>query len=71
MSKLTGGNAYLCKARGQLCASASIPRGPRSGSNSAGSGSTRGKQIGLPFGSRGGDGGRAMTCGVIVDLPDG
>ncbi len=27
-SRLTGGNAYLLKARGQLCASASVPRGP-------------------------------------------
>ncbi len=27
-SRLTGGNAYLRKARGQLCASASVPRGP-------------------------------------------
>ncbi len=27
-SRLTRGNAYLCKARGQLCASASVPRGP-------------------------------------------
>ncbi len=27
-SRLTGGNAYLHKARGQLCASASVPRGP-------------------------------------------
>ncbi len=26
-SRLTGGNAYLRKARGQLCASASVPRG--------------------------------------------
>ncbi len=26
--RLTGGNAYLRKARGQLCASASVPRGP-------------------------------------------
>ncbi len=27
-SRLTGGNAYLRKARGQLCASVSVPRGP-------------------------------------------
>ncbi len=27
-SRLTGGNAYLHRARGQLCASASVPRGP-------------------------------------------
>ncbi len=27
-SRLTGENAYLRKARGQLCASASVPRGP-------------------------------------------
>ncbi len=27
-SRLTGGNAYLRKVRGQLCASASVPRGP-------------------------------------------
>ncbi len=27
-SRLTGGNAFLRKARGQLCASASVPRGP-------------------------------------------
>ncbi len=27
-SRLTGGIAYLRKARGQLCASASVPRGP-------------------------------------------
>ncbi len=28
VSRLTGGNAYLRKARGQLCGSASLPRGP-------------------------------------------
>ncbi len=27
-SRLTGGNAYMCKVRGQLCASASVLRGP-------------------------------------------
>ncbi len=27
-SRLTGGNAYLHRARGQLCASASVPRVP-------------------------------------------
>ncbi len=39
-SRLTGGNAYLHRARGQLCASASW--------HTAGSGRTRGKQTGLP-----------------------
>ncbi len=47
--RLTGGNAYLRKAQGQLCASASVPRGaPQSGKSTAGSGRTRGKQTGLP-----------------------
>ncbi len=27
-SRLTGGNAYMCKSWAQLCASASVPRGP-------------------------------------------
>ncbi len=119
-SRLTGGNAYLRKARGQLCASASVPRGPLVRGSTAGSGRTRGRQTGLPelpridsrsagssrdgvailrgtwavvrarrphdwaapgceqhavtwtaCDSRGGDGGRAVTCGVIVYPPAG
>ncbi len=45
--KLTGGNAYLRRAQGQLCASGSMPRGPRSGSHTTGHGRTRGRQPGL------------------------
>ncbi len=41
------GNAYLHKARGQLCASVSVPRGPRSGSHTTGL--VGGKQVYLSF----------------------
>ncbi len=120
-SRLTGGNAYLRKAQGQLCASVSVPRGPsvrekyswqwedsgeanrstlsfpestpdqpdRLGMESSLSG-----ECGLSWerigphdwaspgceqravtwtacDSRGGDGGRAVTCDVIIYLPVG
>ncbi len=42
--KLTGGSANLHKTQGQLCATVSVPRGPRSGSHTTG----RGRQPGLP-----------------------
>ncbi len=47
-SRLTGGNAYLRKAWGQLCASASVPRGSTRGRTRGLSGRSRGKQTGLP-----------------------
>ncbi len=46
--RLTGGSANLRKTQGQLCASASMPRGPRSGSHTTGRGRTHGRQPGLP-----------------------
>ncbi len=42
------GKRKLAEAQGQLCASASVPRGPRSGSHTTGRGRTRGRQPGLP-----------------------
>ncbi len=42
------GNAYLHRARGQLCASASVPRVPSVRETTTGSGRTREKQTGLP-----------------------
>ncbi len=47
-SRLTGGNANLPKVRGQLCVSASVPRGPLVRENTVGSGRTRGEQTRLP-----------------------
>ncbi len=111
-SRLTGGNTYLRKARGQLCASASVPRGPSvrekyswqwedsgeandsrsAGSSRDGIATLRGmwavvrarrphdwaapgcEQHAVAWtacDSRGGDGGRAVTCGVIVYPPAG
>ncbi len=119
-SRLTGGNAYLRKARGQLCASASVPRGPSVREKYSWQWEDSGRQTGLPelpridsrsagssrdgvailrgtwavvrarrphdwaapgceqhavtwtaCDSRGGDGGRAVTCGVIVYPPAG
>ncbi len=46
--RLTGGSANLRKTQGQVCASVSVPRGPRSGSHTTGYGRTRGRQPGLP-----------------------
>ncbi len=42
------GNAYLHRDRGQLCASASVPRVPSVREKTTGSGRTREKQTGLP-----------------------
>ncbi len=116
-SRLTGGNAYLRKVRGQLCASASVPRGPSvrekyswqwedSGETNrstwaspnrlqisriisrwsrhspgmwavvrarrphdwAAPGCEQHAVTWTACDSRGGDGGRAVTCGVIVYL---
>ncbi len=117
VSRLTGGNAYLRKARGQLCASASVPRGPSvrekyswqwedsgeanrstwaspnrlqisrivsgwsrpSPGNVSCRESASAARLSCPgmwtarsdLNSRGGDGGRAVTCGVIVYPPAG
>ncbi len=119
-SRLTGGNAYLRKARGQLCASASVPRGPsvrekyswqwedsgeanrstwaspnrlqisrivsgwvatlrgtwavvsaRRPHDWAAPGCEQHTVTWTACDSRGGDGGRAVTCGVIVYPPAG
>ncbi len=110
-SRLTGGNAYLHKARGQLCASASVPRSGQGGIQLAVRGLVGSKQVhlGFPestpdqpdrlgmwgvvrvrwphdwdspgceqrtvtwtaFDFREGEGGRAVTCGVIIYLPTG
>ncbi len=47
-SRLTGGNAYLRKARGQLCASASVSRGPSVREKYSWQWEDSGKQTGLP-----------------------
>ncbi len=46
--RFPGGSANLHKAQGQLCASTSVQRGPRSGSHTNVRGRTRGRQPGLP-----------------------
>ncbi len=120
VSRLTGGNAYLHRARGQLCASASVPRVPsvrekyswqwedsREANRSTWASPNRlqisriisgwnrhspgkwavvrvhrphdwappecGQRIAIwaACDSRGGDGRRAVTCGVIVYPPSG
>ncbi len=46
--RLTGGNAYLQRPRGQLCVSASVPSVPPSGSKTTDSEKSLGTQTGLP-----------------------
>ncbi len=47
-SRLTGGNAYLRRPWGQLCASASVPSMPQIGSRTTGNGRFLEMQTGLP-----------------------